>query len=113
MIALQDVPLAEWFRAEAPRLNAELAVWAERVAAFDDSREWRGAGIRDCQDWFVVNVGFDRRLADALLRAGRCAQELPVIGAAFASGELSLDKVRSLSTIATAEDQEAWGRTAR
>jgi hypothetical protein len=69
--------------------------------------------MRSCADWLIVHGGFDRHTADALLRAGQAARELPAIGEAFSAGKLSLDKVRSLSTVATAEDQELWMELAR
>ncbi|MEA2672268.1 MAG: hypothetical protein QOG45_2488 [Chloroflexota bacterium] len=40
-------------------------------------------------------------------------RELPEVAASFSAGELSLDKVRSLSTVATAEDQGLWVEQAR
>jgi hypothetical protein len=40
-------------------------------------------------------------------------RELPEVAASFSAGELSLDKVRSLSTVATAEDQALWVEQAR
>jgi hypothetical protein len=38
---------------------------------------------------------------------------LPEVGQAFSAGELSLDKVRSLSTVASAQDQARWVERAR
>jgi hypothetical protein len=69
--------------------------------------------MRSCADRLVVHGGFDRYTAESLLHAGHAARELPEIGEAFFAGELSLDKVRSLSTVATAEDQGLWVEQAR
>jgi hypothetical protein len=120
MIAPQpavDVPsegtLEEWFRAEAPHFHAYMAVWARKSAAFENLEGWRGAGMRSCVDWFVTHLGFNRLFAEAMLRAGHAERELPEVGEAFSAGELSLEKVRLLSTVATDEDQGAWVQTAR
>jgi len=107
MIAAQTT-LEERLRAKCRRAHALMAEVAEMAVEFDDSGEWRGIGLRSCADWLVVDGGFDRHTADALMRAGRAARELPEVGEAFSTGELSLDKVRSLSSVATAEDQGVW-----
>jgi hypothetical protein len=113
MSAVLTQTLEPRVREMVPRVHAIMAQFSELVCAFEDSGEWQGAGMRSCTDWLVVHAGFDRRTADALLRAGHAARELSEIGEAFAAGELSLDKVRSLSTIATAEDQGQWVEQAR
>ncbi len=99
--------------AEAGRLHAQTAVVAELARELDACSGWRGRGMRSCADYLVVELGFDRHTADVLLRAGRAAVELPQVGEAFAAGELSLDKMRSISTIATPVDQEKWVAAAR
>jgi hypothetical protein len=113
MIAVHSEPLEPQVREMVPRVHGIMAQFSELVSAFEDSGEWQGAGMRSCADWLVVHAGFDRYTAEALLRAGHAMRELPEIGEAFAAGELSLDKVRSLSTIATAEDQGHWVEQAR
>ena len=113
MSAVLTQTLEPRVREMTPRVHAIMAEYSELVCAFDDSGEWQGAGMRSCADWLVVHAGFDRHTAESLLRAGHAARELPEIGEAFAAGELSLDKVRSLSTIATAVDQAAWVELAR
>ena len=105
--------LEAWFLAEAPQLHALIAQWARKAAQFDNSDRWHRAGMRSCAEWFVTRVGFDRRFAEMLLRAGHCARELSEVGDAFHAGELSLEKVRAISTIATEDDQEEWVQLAR
>ena len=104
--------LEQWFLAEAPQFHALMAQWARRAAQLENTDHWHRAGMRSCAEWFVTRLGFDRHFAEMLLRAGKCARELPAVGDAFHDGELSLEKVRSISTIATAEDQEDWVRIA-
>ncbi|HEV7465786.1 MAG TPA: DUF222 domain-containing protein [Candidatus Dormibacteraeota bacterium] len=113
MSAVLTKTLETRVRAMVPQIHATMAQFSELVCAFEDSGEWQGAGMRSCADWLIVHGGFDRHTADALLRAGHAARELPEIGEAFSAGDLSLNKVRSLSTVATAEDQELWVELAR
>jgi hypothetical protein len=113
MSAVLTQTLEPRIREMTPRVHAIMAQFSELVSAFEDSGAWQGAGMRSCADWLVVHAGFDRHTAESLLRAGHAARELPEIGEAFFAGELSLDKVRSLSTIATAVDQAAWVELAR
>ena len=105
--------LEDWFLAEAPQLHALMAQWARRAAQFENTDAWHRAGIRSCAEWFVTRLGFDRHFAEMLLRAGHCARELSEVGDAFHAGELSLEKVRAISTIATSDDQEEWIQLAR
>ncbi len=100
-------------REMTPRFHAFVAEYAELVAGMDENREWRGAGMRDCADWLVVHCAFSRYMAESLVLAGRAMRELPQVGEAFSAGEVSLDQVRSVSTVATAENQGDWVETAR
>ena len=100
-------------RVESARLHAQSAVVAELARELQSSDRWRGGGMRSCAEYLVVHFGFDMATAQVLLRAGRAAVELPQVGEAFSSGELSLDKVRSISTIATPADQGRWLEVAR
>ena len=51
--------------------------------------------------------------AAELLRVGHALTDLAVTAAAFAGGELSLDKVRALCKVATPADEELWVELAR
>jgi hypothetical protein len=80
----------------AARVHADMAQLAERLPAFEESDEWRRAGMRSCADWLTVHAGFDRYTADALLRAGRAVRELPEVAEAFSTGERAAAGVRCL-----------------
>ncbi len=107
-VDMQSAELAEWFRAQAPRLNALLAEWAEKAVRFENCEGWRGTGSRSCAHWFVNACDLSRPFAEALLRAGHCAEQLPEVREAFQRGDLSLEKVRLISTVATPDDQTEW-----
>src|SRR5258708_6998754 len=97
----------------AAQEHAIMAELSGLATSYEDGGYWKGAGMRSCADWIIVQLGFDRYTADSLLRAGHAARALPEVGQAFSAGELSLDKVRSLSTVATAQDQARWVERAR
>ena len=69
--------------------------------------------MRDCADWVSCNLGRDRQNAKALMLAAQAARELPELGEAFSAGELSVDKVRLLAPVVTAEDEGGWVSMAR
>jgi Domain of unknown function (DUF222) len=85
--------------------QAELAL---RLADFDEGGGWGGAGIRGCCHWLSINAGLEYSTASDLLRVGHALADLPLIRQAFGSGQLSLDKVRSLLKVATPADESVW-----
>ena len=89
-------------------INASTAELARRLAVFDAAQGWAGDGIRSCAHWLSINAGFDHRTSSDLLRVGHALESLPLVAEAFASGRLSLDKVRALSLVATPADEEIW-----
>lgn len=92
----------------AAEAHAALAELTRLVADFDDAGHWHGDGIRSCSHWMTINTGVDVRTADELLRVGRALRELPRLRASFESGQLSLDKVRMMTRVATPADEEVW-----
>ncbi|MGH7904214.1 MAG: DUF222 domain-containing protein [Candidatus Dormibacteraceae bacterium] len=95
-------------RALSAHLNAALAELAGLVAAFDEGEGWAEGGIRSCPHWLSINAGLDQHSGAELLRVGRALASLPAIRQAFAAGELSLDKARALTRVATAADEGVW-----
>jgi hypothetical protein len=117
MIALPpavDLELLEAeIRADAADIHAREARLAARLALFDEHDGWRGMGLRDCADWVTCNLGFNPQNAKALMVAGHAARELTEVGEAFSAGELSVDKVRLLASVVTAEEEGGWVQMAR
>jgi hypothetical protein len=97
----------------AAQEHAIMAELSGLATEYEDGDYWKGAGMRSCADWIIVQLGFNRYTAETLLRAGHAALALPEVGQAFSAGELSLDKVRSVSTVATSQDQAQWVEVAR
>src|SRR5262245_18184668 len=74
------------------------------------SRPPRGLGRRgakSCAQWLAHQCSLAPSAARAHVRVARRLAELPLIRAAFGRGELSSSKVRALSRVATAEEEEA------
>ena len=88
--------------------HAGIARLVSRLVAFDDARGWAFDGVRSCADWASINTGLDVRTAQQMLVVGRAVAALPRIAAAFAAGQVSFDKVRSVCRVATPADEEIW-----
>ena len=71
------------------------------VAEFDEIGGWGAPGIRSFPHWLTINMGFDLQTGKELLRVGHALHKLPRIAAAFSAGQLSFDKVRQVTTVAT------------
>ncbi|HEV3123646.1 MAG TPA: DUF222 domain-containing protein, partial [Candidatus Dormibacteraeota bacterium] len=104
---------------DAPRLRDELCELAAHVhaaqsqlaslaAEVDATEAWAGEGYRSCAHWLTVNVGFDEHFGNELIRVGTALSELPLHREAAAAGRLSLDKLRLVTKVATAADEDIW-----
>ncbi len=72
----------------------------ERIAELDACRSWRHATMPSCAHWLHANCGLDIVTAREKVRVARALSELPVVRAAFRSGEVSYSKVRAITRIA-------------
>jgi hypothetical protein len=97
----------------AAHLHAGTARLAQLAAHFDARGGWTGAGMRSCAQWMSINTGHGLGTGETVVRIGHALQTLPGIAEAFASGELSFDKVRELVRVATPADEEVWLELAR
>ncbi|CCH90867.1 HNH endonuclease [Modestobacter italicus] len=92
--------LADRICAGAVRLAAATSAWLRLVAEFDERGGWHGVGITSCAHWLAWKCSLTPGTARQHVRVARALGELPVIAAAFASGELSYSKVRALTRVA-------------
>jgi hypothetical protein len=86
--------------------HAALAQVAKASADFDAIGGWGAGGIRSFSHWLTVKAGFDMHTGAELLRVGQAMSLLPKIAAAFEAGQLSFDKARQITTVATAATEE-------
>ena len=81
--------------------HAAMARVARAAAEFDAIGGWCGGGIRSFPHWLAINAGFDMQTGAELVRVGHALNVLPKIAEAFGAGQLSFDKVRQVTTVAT------------
>src|SRR5581483_6052629 len=85
--------------------QAHAAMAALALAAASEQME---LGYRSLAHQLTVEAGVSLETARELVRVGQALAGLPAIRASFASGELSFDKVRALTLVATRADDEMW-----
>lgn len=98
--------LGESIAALAARLDAatyELLVLLEQ---FDAQNGWNG-GFLSCAHWLHWRTGIDLGAAREKVRVARALPALPVVSARMQRGQLSYAKVRALTRVATAENEQA------
>jgi Domain of unknown function (DUF222)/HNH endonuclease len=97
----------------ASHLYAGTCRWLELVAELDRRGGWAESGRGSCAEWLAWRCALAPRAAREHVRVARRLDELPLIHAAFARGELSYAKVRALTRVATAENEKELLELAR
>ena len=91
-------------------LSAHIAVgmwqWLELVGEFDERRGWAEWGVYSCAHWLSWRCSIGLRAARENVRVAGCLRRLPLVSEAFAAGELSYTKVRAITRVATAENEQ-------
>lgn len=77
----------------------------ELVVALDVSGQWAADGAPSCARWIADTLDIEVCTAREWLRIGRRLTELPTIGTAFVDGRISYSKVRTLTRVATPENE--------
>ena len=95
------------------RAHVALAAVSQAAAEFDQIGGWCAPGIRSLPHWLSINAGFDAHTGSELLRVGTALKVLPGIAQAFNTGQLSFDKVRQVTTVATSATEEMFLEIAR
>ena len=90
----------------ASHIHAATCRWLGLVAEFDRREGWAEWGCRSCAHWLSWRCSVSPVAAREHVRVARRLQELPVIRAAFAHGELSYSKVRALSRVQGVERED-------
>ena len=100
----------------ATSLAGEVMAWAGRIAAGEarllaligelDRREaWAGPGLLSCAHWLSWRLGLAMGAARERVRVARALDALPLTGAAFSAGQLSWTKVRTITRVASPDDE--------
>src|SRR2546425_2743413 len=86
-------------------LDAATARLLDLIREFDARDGWN-TGFRSCAAWLSWRVGLDPGAARERVRVTRALGTLPRLAHALARGELSYEKVRALTRVATPETEE-------
>ena len=76
------------------------------VAEFDRHGYWELGGIRSCAHWLNWQCGIGMNAAREKVRVARALEALPKISKAFARGEISYSKVRAMTRVANADNED-------
>jgi hypothetical protein len=99
--------LADEITLLAGQINAANYRLLKLIAIFDSRKEWIGGGtVRSCAHWLNWKCGIALSAAREKVRVAHCLDNLPLIDAAFAAGEISYSKVRAMSRVATPENED-------
>jgi len=79
----------------------------ELIHEFDENEGWEGPGIQSCAHWLNWKCGMSLGPARERVRVARALPELPQISMAFREGKVSYSKVRAMTRVATAKNEEA------
>ncbi len=90
----------------ASHLYAGTCRWLELVGELERRGGWADSGCSSLAEWLAWRCALTPRAAREHVRVARCLPELPLVHTAFARGELSYAKVRALTRVATAGNEE-------
>jgi hypothetical protein len=105
--APEDEKLGAEITLLAGQINAANYRLLTLIARFDECKAWGGGGtVRSCAHWLNWRCGIAMGAAREKVRVAHCLQNLPLICAAFAAGEVSYSKVRAMTRVATPENED-------
>jgi hypothetical protein len=97
----------------AAHLNAAEYRFLVLLERFDRSEGHLGPGLKSTAHWLNWKCGIALGAARERVRVARALPGLPKISAAFAAGELSFSKVRAMTRVATADNEDILLRVAK
>ena len=105
--AVSTAALIDQITELAGHLNAGTYRWLTLIAEFDRRAGWNCGLTKSCAHWLNWQCGLDLGAAREKVRVAHALEQLPLIGAAMARGELSYSKVRALTRVACAGTEAA------
>jgi len=98
----------------AGQINAANHRLLKMIAEFDRREAWGGGGtVRSCAHWLNWKCGIALGAAREKVRVAHCLEDLPQIDTSFAAGEISYSKVRAMTRVATAKNEDFLLRIAQ
>lgn len=90
----------------ARRMNADTYRLLVLVRDFDDRLGWAKWGSRNCAEWLTWRCGLSLSAAREKVRTAHALRSTPSIARAFAEGKLSYSKVRALTRVVQARNED-------
>jgi len=90
----------------AGHLNAAKARFLALIAELDRRRGWAEWGVKSCAHWLNWKCGINLGAAREKLRTAHALEQLPRIRAAMAAGRISYAKVRAMTRVAEASNED-------
>jgi hypothetical protein len=78
----------------------------EMIRQFDEDKLWELDGICSCAHWLNWKCGTGMNAAREKVRVANALAGLPKISASFERGEISYSKVRAMTRVATADNED-------
>ena len=88
------------------QMNADSYRMLVLVRELDDRFGWKKWTFKNCAEWLAWRSSISLSAAREKVRAAHALRTLPAISAAFAEGRLSYSKVRALTRVAHAHDED-------
>ena len=112
-------PMDDLSKAATERLEADLVAHAAAESAglakvlrvlreFDSRQAWGSWGCRSAAHWMAWKCGLSLPAGIERVRVAHALALLPLVEAAFVAGDLSYSKVRAITRVATAYDEQSW-----
>jgi hypothetical protein len=102
--SIDDLDAAIWRLVR--QMNAESYRMLVLVREFDDRFGFAKWTFKTCAEWLAWRCGISLSAAREKVRTAQALRTLPEISAAFADGRLSYSKVRALTRVAHAHDED-------
>ena len=90
----------------AAHIHAATYQLLELIREYDDCEGWAGPGLRSCAHWLNWKCGISLGAAREKVRVAHALAELPRISEVFREGRISYSKVRAMTRVATAKNED-------
>ena len=99
--------LDEAIASRAARINAITYQFLVLIREFDERAGFLRRSFSSCAEWLHWRCDLSAQAARDRVRVAHALKDLPAISRAFESGALSYSKVRALTRVASAQDEQA------
>ena len=83
------------------------------IREFDEQKGWEYLGFPNCASWLNFKCGIDMNTARERVRVAHALARLPKVDERFAEGAISYSKVRAISRVADASNEDYFLMNAR